>query len=297
MIDPFLYDFSAWALAKNINPLSAPVGTRTLTAAVHYAEIKSWIPCCLKLQMHTEHGATFTVADLLFLCCNSCWLRAGLITVAGIALIRGVMSAIRWRKSQLLLATFVDDAEPCLREILNQVLKARLEKARVQVIQHEGAESPFCYTKCPFIVFPKTLVNQLSQTEYEAILAHEMEHIRWKDNILKQIIHVIQSLLWWLPLRKLLRSVDYSVETACDRAVEKYEIDPLVLGDSLLKTARFKKSIEHLSFCYFAGEHNIVRRVRQLAIGKRDQRALVAIQMLCMTLASIALLSARLWLF
>jgi len=103
-----------------------------------------------------------------------------------------------------------------------------------------------------------------------------MEHIRWKDGALKQIITGLQALLWWLPIKRLLCALDYSVETAYDRAVEKYEIDPLVLGDSLLKTARFKKSITHPSYCYFTGEHNTVRRVRHLALGTHEQRTLVA---------------------
>ena len=79
-LDPFLYDFSTWSFLQGIDPLSLGEGSRTLTAAIQYNGGYSWFPILMKLQMHTENGATFTVSDLLFSLYNSPLLKGGILT-------------------------------------------------------------------------------------------------------------------------------------------------------------------------------------------------------------------------
>ncbi|MBA3816023.1 MAG: M48 family metalloprotease [Parachlamydiaceae bacterium] len=49
------------------------------------------------------------------------------------------------------------------------------------------------------IVFPEALVNALSQQEFEAIITHEWQHLRWKDPHTKIIGSLIAHFFWWLP--------------------------------------------------------------------------------------------------
>ena len=92
----------------------------------------------------------------------------------------------------------------------------------------------------PLILLPTALINQLSIEETEAIIFHELAHIKRND----YLIGILQSLLetifffhpafWWMS-----QQVKNYRELACDQMAVKY-VDKLTYSKSLMKVAEFQ---------------------------------------------------------
>lgn len=138
----------------------------------------------------------------------------------------------------------------CLRPIQNLHLARKLSEKGIIIHQSEDSETPFAAAQS-MIVIPAKLVHELSQEEYEAIVAHELEHIRWQDTWVRAACQLFSSLFWWLPSRKLLREIYETQEYACDASIKKYLIQSHDFMSAMLKAAKFLKdgADNSLSYC------------------------------------------------
>lgn len=91
----------------------------------------------------------------------------------------------------------------------------------------------------PVLLLPHGLVEQLAPGEFQMILAHELCHLRRRDN-LTYAMHLLNCavfwfypLLWWLGRRLVAER-----ERACDEAVLASGCEPAVYGDTVLKVCR-----------------------------------------------------------
>ncbi|HEX4027043.1 MAG TPA: M56 family metallopeptidase, partial [Rhizomicrobium sp.] len=81
---------------------------------------------------------------------------------------------------------------------------------------------------------------QLSPAEMDAILAHELCHLRRRDNLLAALHMLVEGLFWFNPLVWWIgRRLVEERERACDEAVVAAGIRPLVYAEGILKTCRF----------------------------------------------------------
>ncbi len=72
----------------------------------------------------------------------------------------------------------------------------------------------------PLILFPLGLINELSPEEVQAILRHELAHLRRKDHLWQALQQVVATLFFYHPLIYwLCRSLDREREFACDDLV------------------------------------------------------------------------------
>lgn len=92
----------------------------------------------------------------------------------------------------------------------------------------------------PVIVLPEGMAERLNDAELEAVLLHELLHIRHWDNLLAtaQIwvccLCWFHPLVWWLDRRLLAER-----EWVCDEAVLRWQGAPQVYAASLWKVAQF----------------------------------------------------------
>jgi bla regulator protein BlaR1 len=89
----------------------------------------------------------------------------------------------------------------------------------------------------PVLLWPPTIGAHLGDAEIEAILAHELSHVRRRDNLAAAIHMVVQAVFWFHPLVWWVgaRLVDER-ERACDEEVIRLGSEPQVYAESLLKT-------------------------------------------------------------
>ena len=138
----------------------------------------------------------------------------------------------------------------------------------------------------PKIHIPEGL--NLTEGEYEAVLAHEKEHIRFKDNWARLLLELIEALFWWVPTRGLHRRIEEGQEVGADKRVK----DPLDLATAILKCARHTPG--GLSVQYLA-KHPVRRRIEALLYPKSARFRNWRIAFL-FTVA-ITLLFGRYWIF
>ena len=91
----------------------------------------------------------------------------------------------------------------------------------------------------PVILVPDRLAERLSHTEINAILAHELCHLRRRDNLLAAIHMLVEAIFWFHPLVWFIgaRLVDER-EQACDEAVLGAGQKPLDYARAILKVCR-----------------------------------------------------------
>ena len=114
-------------------------------------------------------------------------------------------------------------------------------KRSIQFLQSSITKQPltFGFFK-PIILMPIALVNQLTKEEVEAILWHELAHIRRNDyliNLLQSIAEVIfyyHPAVWWLS-----KQVRKNREELCDDEVVAVGKSPFTYAQALLKTQKF----------------------------------------------------------
>ncbi len=92
----------------------------------------------------------------------------------------------------------------------------------------------------PVLCLPGGIANHLSETELDAILAHELCHARRRDNLAAAFNMVVEAvfwfhpLVWWLGTRMLEER-----ERACDEQVVSLCGEPQAYAEGILKVCEF----------------------------------------------------------
>jgi bla regulator protein BlaR1 len=88
----------------------------------------------------------------------------------------------------------------------------------------------------PVLMLPEGMAEHLSKAEWEAILAHEMCHVRCRDNLTAVIYMVVESLFWFHPLVWWMGTrLVAERERACDEEVLRLGSDPKIYAEGILK--------------------------------------------------------------
>lgn len=92
----------------------------------------------------------------------------------------------------------------------------------------------------PVILLPVGLSQHLTGAELDAVLAHELCHLRRHDNLLAALHMLVEGLFWFHPLVWWIgRRLCEERERACDESVVAGGVRPLVYAEGILKTCRF----------------------------------------------------------
>lgn len=92
----------------------------------------------------------------------------------------------------------------------------------------------------PVLIWPHGISDRLEDAHLEAILAHEVWHVRRNDNLAAAVHMVVEAIFWFHPLVWWLgaRMVDER-ERACDEEVLQLGSQPQVYAESILKICEF----------------------------------------------------------
>ncbi len=91
----------------------------------------------------------------------------------------------------------------------------------------------------PVILLPVAMLTQLRTEQVEAILVHELAHIRRKDYLLNLVVTVIELLFFFNPFTRMLVSrLKKEREHCCDDRVLEFSYDPHAYVSALLSLAR-----------------------------------------------------------
>ena len=88
----------------------------------------------------------------------------------------------------------------------------------------------------PIILVPLAAVNYLSPQQLEAVLLHELSHIRRHDYLVNLIITLIRTILYFNPFVKLfIKTIEREREKSCDEIVIQFQYDPYGYASALLE--------------------------------------------------------------
>ena len=92
----------------------------------------------------------------------------------------------------------------------------------------------------PVLVLPAGITEHLTPAQLEAILAHELCHVRRRDNLTAAIHMMVEVIFWFHPLVWWIRTKLVSErERACDEEVVKAAGDPQVYAEGILNVCKF----------------------------------------------------------
>ena len=151
--------------------------------------------------------------------------------------------AARWRR----VSAAVRNASPISDGPALEILR-RLEGAprgrggpRLRLMSSNQAIEPGVFGIVrPVLMWPAGIEARLSDEQIEAILAHEVAHVRRRDNLAAVVHMLVEAVFWFHPLVWWIggRLVDER-ERACDEDVVRQGTAPDVYAESILKTVRF----------------------------------------------------------
>ena len=92
----------------------------------------------------------------------------------------------------------------------------------------------------PALLWPEKMSAELSNSELNAILAHELWHVRRHDNLLAAVQMIVEALFWFHPLVWWFGSRQLEErERACDEGVLGLGGAPAAYAEGILKTCKF----------------------------------------------------------
>lgn len=301
--DVWLADWSRWALLHGISPLECAEGSRMLFIGCSWIDALStvaWIPIALRIGFELAGGYTFSLIDLLSPLINLGVVRAISYLFIVLTGLKFLNLGVKIWKQNIRKKEFLKGCSPCYRAIENLELKKALLLERTEIFINAGyAGSPLLIGIFqPKIIFPERLLQLLDQKEYEAILAHELQHAIHKDIFIRGMLKVIDKCFWWIPLKRLINAIELGQEFACDQSVEKYKIDSIELASGIVKVAKFSVATSPALFgAQLYREKLLKKRIQTLLNGSNKFKrgfAWRTLEMLSAIIA-IAILFGRFW--
>lgn len=148
---------------------------------------------------------------------------------------------IRWR--QVSIAVRTGEVAPRGREarILQRLQGEMKLRGRIQIVHTQQMTEPGIFGIFrPVLLWPTELTAHLDDAHVRAILAHELLHVRRKDNLMAAMHMLVEALFWFHPMVWWLESrIVQERERACDEAVLELIDEPELYAEGLLKACRF----------------------------------------------------------
>jgi bla regulator protein blaR1 len=188
---------------ERIGPLFTPVMSTSVTALKPHPI--SWIPILLELLWGCG------CAVILFAWC------------------------VRWGRTARIIRT----AEPLTEGREVETLK-RLQ-APIEIVSSNVRFEPGVFGILrPVLLWPAGISERLADAQIEAILAHEVSHVRRRDNLAAALHMLVEAvfwfhpLVWWIGARLMAER-----ENACDQDVLRLKSEPEAYAQGILKVCEY----------------------------------------------------------
>lgn len=173
----------------------------------------------------------------------------------------------QYRYTQHVTTNAVHKLQPQLRMYVQQIAARMGIKKDIKVWLSEIIDTPMTigFWK-PVILMPIASVNGLNTQQVEAILLHELAHIRRNDYLVNLMVATIDVILFFNPFSRLFtRTIRRERENSCDDLVLQFEYNPHAYASALL--AIEKKRVMKVSLGMAAtGKNNrmLLDRVKRI---------------------------------
>ena len=167
-------------------------------------------------------------------------------------------------------------------------------KQKVRIYLSEIIHSPITigFLK-PVILVPIASINHLTPQQLEAVILHELAHIKRHDYILNIILSIVELGLFFNPFTRLItKSISKERENSCDDWVLQYQYSPSMYAEALLRIAVLQKS-PALAMYAVKTKGELLSRVQRM-VHQKDSRFNYRHQLLALLLMT-GILSSIAW--
>ena len=158
---------------------------------------------------------------------------------------------------------------------------------KVQIWVSEFVSSPVTigFLK-PVILVPLAAINHLTPQQLEAVLLHELSHIKRLDYLVNLIINFIQSVLYFNPFVKaFVKIVEKEREKSCDEMVLQFQYDPYEYSTALLVLEKANHTDKPFAIAASGKKNDLLQRI-ELIMGVR-KRPVIAFNKLAGLMAGL----------
>lgn len=204
------------------------------------------------------------------------------------------MQALRYTnrvKTQGLLKMDVD-----WRLFVQKIAEQMGIKRPVKIFLSELVSSPLTigFLK-PVILVPLASLNHLSTQQMEAVLLHELAHIKRMDYLLNILLSIVEAVLFFNPFMQLIsKQLKRERENSCDDWVLQYEYSATTYAKALLTLATVQTKIPALAMHAADNKRQLLTRVKRII--EKNERTFNYRHQLMALLLITGILSSMAWL-
>ncbi len=148
---------------------------------------------------------------------------------------------VRWRRISAALRESAPLREGREAEVLRRLQRIAGTRKPIDIkLSHTSLEPGIFGIFRPVLIWPEGISKHLEDAHLEAVLAHEVWHVRRRDNLAAALHMVVEALFWFHPLVWWLGSrMVEERERACDEEVVELGSERQVYAESILKVCEF----------------------------------------------------------
>ncbi len=164
---------------------------------------------------------------------------AGAVWLCGVAVVVGIW-CVRWRRVAAIARRSSTMATGREAVALRRIEQAMGVVTPIRMVASDSAIEPGVFGLLrPILLWPRAIGERLDDEQLATILAHEVSHVRRRDNLLAALHMAVQAIFWFHPGVWWLgaRLVDER-ERACDEMVVRLGHEPQVYAETILKACR-----------------------------------------------------------
>jgi bla regulator protein blaR1 len=148
---------------------------------------------------------------------------------------------VRWRRISAAMRDSVPLRQGREVEALRRQERAAGIRQRVEMLLSRATLEPGIFGLArPVLIWPEGISEHLENAHLEAVLAHELWHVRRRDNLAAAVHMLVEAIFWFHPLVWWMgaRLVDER-ERACDEEVVELGSERRIYAESILKVCEF----------------------------------------------------------
>ncbi len=146
----------------------------------------------------------------------------------------------------------------------------------------------------PIILVPLASINHLSAEQMEAVLLHELAHIKRFDYLLNLVLSIVETVLFFNPFTQLIsNSIKKERENSCDDWVLQFQYNPSMYAEALLRIAYLQTAPSFAMTLVRKNKNDLLSRVKRM-IDNKDARFNYRHQLLALLLMT-GILSSIAW--
>jgi probable HAF family extracellular repeat protein len=199
--------------------------------------------------------------------------------VVGVWLCGAIVTLFLWLREWFRIRRFLRDAVP---------VDLHLPGMPVPVMMTASTAEPgIVGILRPVLLLPKGLLERLSPAQIDAVVSHELCHVRRRDNLFASIHMIVETVFWFHPLVWWIeRRLVEERERACDEEVLQRGGEPEAYAEGILNVCKFYKESALVCVSGVAGA-DLRKRVEDIMTNRIANKLSLA-RMALLFLAAVA---------